>query len=496
MAVSDLPLAAAPATREASHVRWLVLGLALLTALRLLLLSRAGFSLLPDEAQYWAWAQDPGFGYFSKPPMIAWIIAATTRLFGDGEVAVRLAAPLLHAGAALLVYALAARLFDRRVALWSAAVFATLPGISFSALLITTDVPLLFCWAAALLGLERLVATRHGGWALLAGIAIGLGLLSKYAMAYFGLCLVIYLAAEPGARWLLRSRQLPLLLVPAVLLVLPNLLWNAEHGFVTARHVAEDARWSGVPLHLPEAGEFLLSQFGVFGPVLMAALLWLAVRWRRHAAGPGLRFALCFSVPVVGLVLLQALASEANANWAAPAYVAGTIAVTAWLLRPGRARWLAGSLALHGAAALLLYGIVAFARGPVLSAALDPFDPARGWPPLAEAVEESYAAGDFTAVLAEDRKVVAELTYQLRGTGIPVVTWSGGGPIDNAFQMTALPNAAQRAAPLWVTRAPDQHDRLGPPFDQAEILRWVEIVPAADRLRRFALARLPPLPPG
>ncbi len=31
-----------------------------------------------DEAQYWAWAQSIQLGYYSKPPMVAWAIAATT----------------------------------------------------------------------------------------------------------------------------------------------------------------------------------------------------------------------------------------------------------------------------------------------------------------------------------------------------------------------------------------------------------------------------------
>jgi len=43
-----------------------------------------------DEAQYWSWSQNLDWGYFSKPPLIAWIIAISTSLFGQAEWAIRL----------------------------------------------------------------------------------------------------------------------------------------------------------------------------------------------------------------------------------------------------------------------------------------------------------------------------------------------------------------------------------------------------------------------
>jgi len=53
------------------------------------------------------------------PPLVAWLIALTTAVFGDGEFAVRLSAPLLHAVTAGFVYATGARLYDGRVGFWA-----------------------------------------------------------------------------------------------------------------------------------------------------------------------------------------------------------------------------------------------------------------------------------------------------------------------------------------------------------------------------------------
>src|SRR5665213_1559448 len=114
-----------------------------LTAIRLALIAAEPVGLYPDEAQYWFWAQHLALGYYSKPPLVAWTIALTTAVFGDGEFGVRAAAPLLHAATALLVYATAARLYDRRVGFWAALAYASLPGTSLSSFIISTDAVLL-----------------------------------------------------------------------------------------------------------------------------------------------------------------------------------------------------------------------------------------------------------------------------------------------------------------------------------------------------------------
>ena len=59
---------------------------AILLAWRFWVVPHAGITLYVDEAQYWTWAQALDWGYFSKPPGIAALIALSTTLFGDGIV--------------------------------------------------------------------------------------------------------------------------------------------------------------------------------------------------------------------------------------------------------------------------------------------------------------------------------------------------------------------------------------------------------------------------
>src|SRR3954468_1375377 len=73
--------------------------------------------LAPDEAHYWQWSRHLDWSYYSKGPLVAWLIRASCELFGDLSVrlvgtellAVRL--PAVASQAALLagLYVLTSR---------------------------------------------------------------------------------------------------------------------------------------------------------------------------------------------------------------------------------------------------------------------------------------------------------------------------------------------------------------------------------------------------
>ncbi|GAB6051820.1 glycosyltransferase family 39 protein [Magnetospira thiophila] len=405
---------------------------AALTVARIAGLFLSDLNLHGDEAQYWFWSTTPDWGYFSKPPMIGWLIAATSAL-GKGEAFVRLGAPLLHGATALLLYGVAASLYDRRAAFWTAMVYATLPAVSFSSALISTDVPLLFFWALALLALDRLLATRGRPWAVLLGLAIGLGLMSKYAMVYFLLGLGLYLVFTPSQRGLLRSLRLLEVLLIAGLCLLPNLLWNMDHHWVTAGHTASNANWTQAFSHPGKGLEFVGAQFGVFGPILLGALLIRLGRWRRDPLSEADRRLLFFSLPVLLLVTAQAFASRSHANWAATAYVAATPLVTAWLLRVGP-RWLSLSTALHGLGVLAI--LVVFSGAVALPLKKDPLDKLRGWAEVGARVAAVSRPLHPTAILVHDRLLIGQLLYYLPDSPAPLRMWPGDAAIHNHYELT------------------------------------------------------------
>ena len=110
----------------------LVILLLVLTALRYWGLMVSQVELMFDEAQYWSWSLDPAWGYFSKPPLIAWLIGGENLVCGTSEFCARSFIPAIHFGTALVIYALARRAVSPVVGFWSALVFATLSGIAVS----------------------------------------------------------------------------------------------------------------------------------------------------------------------------------------------------------------------------------------------------------------------------------------------------------------------------------------------------------------------------
>jgi 4-amino-4-deoxy-L-arabinose transferase-like glycosyltransferase len=217
-----------------------VSALAAITLVRLIWLHVSRLDLFFDESQYWAWSRDLAFGYFSKPPLIAWVTAAAEHVCGSTVPCIRAQSPVLFFGTSVIVYAIANELYDARVAFLAALSLALAPGVAIESQIILPDVPLLFFWAAALLAYLKLVAGGSQRWTIVLGASLGLGLLAKYAMIYFLLGMALAAWLDDDARRFLRTPSPWLALALAALLVAPNLLWNAENAFSTFRHTGDN----------------------------------------------------------------------------------------------------------------------------------------------------------------------------------------------------------------------------------------------------------------
>ena len=473
-------------------------GLGLLLAVRLVALKFNATDLFFDEAQYWSWSLEPAFGYYSKPPLIAWVIGAATALCGTSEFCIRLPSPLMHTATALIVFMIGRRLYGTSAGLWSALVFATLPGVSVSAGIISTDVPLLLCWALALWAFIELKERADWWPAVLLGAAIGLGMNAKYAMVFFPISMLIYIAVTPPARRLLWDGRLYAALALGALLIAPNLFWNLSNSFATFAHTADNARWGGALLNIGKGFEFIGAQFGVFGPILFAALGWVAWRaWREGLPEPD-RLLLAFTLPVLLVIAAQGFVSRAHANWAATAYVAGAVLVTAALLREARRGWLTGSLALHVA----LVGVIGWATWQAGQFRLpfggDPFARTLGWRAVAgearAALAEARRQGrPFAAIVTEDRAVTAELIYYLRDEPTPVLAWRDGRPHDH-YELTR-PYAGQALEPVLLVDMRETASPVTQRFGSVTPLSE-RVLPAGlgepRRVRLFALSDFKP----
>jgi 4-amino-4-deoxy-L-arabinose transferase-like glycosyltransferase len=145
-----------------------------------------------------------GEPYSHKPPFMFWMFHAGWALFGVNDWWPRLVSPLFSAGALLLTYALARRLWPQHASIGGEAALvlsSTVLWILFSTLAMF-DVILAF-WV--LVGMHGVLAASEGrrrGFALL-GIAIGMGLLTKGPVILLNLLPVTVLAVwwNPGLKW-------------------------------------------------------------------------------------------------------------------------------------------------------------------------------------------------------------------------------------------------------------------------------------------------------
>ncbi|MEM9320676.1 MAG: glycosyltransferase family 39 protein [Pseudomonadota bacterium] len=306
----------------------LVVGLGLvlaLTAYRLALLPAATADLFVDETQYWQWGQALDWGYYSKPPLIGWVIRAVTELAGsDSAFWIRAPGAVFHAATALLIIGAASEIAPRGAAVWAGLAYLCLPFVSVGAALISTDTILLPFYASALWLWLRLTRAPSAMQAGLLGLCLGLGFLAKYAAIYFGLCATLAALTIPQAR--IAWRDLALALAVFALVISPNVIWNLQNDLVTLSHTADNVNWLGEALQLrpDRAWEFFGSQFFVMGPLLFAAFLW-AVWQALRGTDWRAKFLVVLSLPILLLVVGQAFLSRAYANWAVTAYVAGII---------------------------------------------------------------------------------------------------------------------------------------------------------------------------
>jgi hypothetical protein len=435
--------------------------ISLIAALRALSLALNGTDLYTDEAQYWAWAQSLELGYFSKPPLIAWLIHGATAICGDGEACVRAPSALLHAATAMLIYGLGKQLYSADVGFCAGLGYALLPAVSLSSGIISTDVPLLAAWSLALVAFARLLAAPTIGGTVLLALAIGVGLNAKYAMAYFVLCAAFYFVIAPEHRSRLRLPHLWLAFFGGAALIVPNLLWNATNGFVTLSHTAANANWRGIPFHPDKAAEFFLSQFGVFGPILFGALLvilWRAVKRPQDNATAD-KLLIAYSLPIIAIVFAQAFASRAHANWAAPAYVAAIVLVTAAMIRDREWGWMRTSFALHAALAILI-SVATWQAGRIALPGIgDPFARTLGNREFAAKVRDELAEArrkgkPIGSVMTDDRDLAAALAYYGRDLPLPVLSWRSGSAPQHHFESVRPFTAATPEPVLFVSERP------------------------------------------
>jgi 4-amino-4-deoxy-L-arabinose transferase-like glycosyltransferase len=296
----------------------------ILATLAARLLFAASLGLGIDESYMVAAGRKLQLSYFDHPPLAWWMAWGIAHLSGsESAFVVRLPFIALFALTTLLMYRATSALFGPEAGLWAAVVLNAVPVLGITAgTWVSPDGPLL----AALLGTVvclipalRADGRAAWGWWLATGACAGLALCSKYSAVLTLAGAVAFLATEPASRsWLMRPH--PYIAGGVALVIfLPVLIWNGQHGWVSFLFQGSRA---GGSLHPFGPMMAIAGQAAFLLPWIWAPLLWcgLVALWR----GPSDRerwLLVCLGAPPILVFTVAALWGNPLFHWSAPGYL-------------------------------------------------------------------------------------------------------------------------------------------------------------------------------
>ncbi|WP_024790861.1 MULTISPECIES: glycosyltransferase family 39 protein [unclassified Lebetimonas] len=404
----------------------------LITLYRLFVLYHVNIDLHVDEAYYWGWSKHLSFGYYSKPPMIAWVIHLASMICGDNEICIKLPSLILYLLTSINIFFIAKNLFNEKTAFFSALTFITTPLVSFYSMAITTDSVLLFFYSLTLYFFIKAIKEDKLFYWIIAGIAGGLGLLSKYNMILFILSVVIYIFLCKKKEF--KKKNLYIAMIIAAAIYLPNLIWNYHHNFITFDHIEDISEIDRKLFHPKHLLNFILTQFGVFGPVFFGVLLYLLIK--PYFKNCKYKLLYSFAFVFLGVISLQAFLTRAFANWASATYIAGTVLVIAYLIEKNKINLIKTGIAINLLAAILFYHYhdITKALHITLTSKTDPFKRVLGWREVADRLKPIIQKYHYP-LMFDDRVIMAEMIYYLKPNAFNSVMFNPSHKIENQYDM-------------------------------------------------------------
>lgn len=280
--------------------------------LHLLTCHRYGY--FRDELYILAWTHREAWGSVDHPPLIPGLVYLLTTLFGDSLPVLRIPAMLAVLAVMLLILEMTRRLGGGRFAqlLVGLAVLVS-PAYLVEASILTINPFDMLSWAILQYCLLRRFSGGGPGWWLGAGLALGLGMLTKYSMAFFAVGVTVGVLVTAQRREL-RTPWPYAAATMGALLVLPNAIWQANRGWPTLEFLRNVETSKNLPLSL---FEFVGMQFAVLHPLVFPIAICglFALFSGRDRFAAGRPFAWAFAV-----VAILFFAGHAKMYYLFPAY--------------------------------------------------------------------------------------------------------------------------------------------------------------------------------
>lgn len=344
-------------------------------------------SLAPDEAQYWNWSQNLDFGFYSKPPGIAWQIWLGCKMFGQTELGVRFFAVVLTTFVALVTYFMAHLCkLKPLTCFWSAMIFAFSPIGFMGTFAATTDLGFILFWSLSLCPILWALSNQSSPNYILVGLCIFAGALFKWPI--YGLWPLILLSFVFYKK--LYNKSFYIGVAISLLGFLPSIIWNYSHEWATFKHVFTQTTSRASKGNF---WDFFGAQIGILSPIFFG-ILFLAFYQlikRRKTASKSLLYSAYITFFILGIFLAFSIIKKMQPNWALFAYPTSTVLI-AWcateVLIKG-SLWLKRGLALSCFMVMTLISIPYLQThsqhmAKVLPYKLNPFRQSSGWANLKE----------------------------------------------------------------------------------------------------------------
>jgi Dolichyl-phosphate-mannose-protein mannosyltransferase len=233
------------------------------------------YGFFRDELYYMACGEHMAWGYVDQPPLIALLAWVSRHLPGNTIVSLRLLSVLAGAAVVFLTGVLARELGGGRFAqfLASSSILCATAYLAFDSFFSMNAFEPLF-WLASAWIVVRIVKGAPATWWLAFGLVAGIGLENKHTMLVFGFAVVVGLVLT-GQWGLFRSRWIWIGGLVALAIFLPNLLWEARHGWPQIEVVRNAQLYKNIPISpLRFLGEQIVFMHPIALPVWMGGLAW------------------------------------------------------------------------------------------------------------------------------------------------------------------------------------------------------------------------------
>ncbi len=314
----------------------------------------AGYGIFRDELYYFACTNHLAAGYVDQPPLSIYLLALSRALFGDSLFAIRL---LPSITAALTVYFTG--LLTARIGGGLTAVLIACVTLAFSPIFLAMNSIFSmnsfdhFFWVLSAYLVIRIVQENKPTLWILLGAVIGLGMLNKISMAWFGVGLFAGLIFTP-LRAHLKTPWPYIAALIAIVIFSPFIIWNSTHNFAHIEFVRNASRFKystltpidfmsgqlllagplAILVWLPGLIYLLVSQrvkeYRVLGIIFLTTFLILIINWHSKAEYLAAAYPLVYAG---GGMFIEAVVKRKNFGWIKYG-LAGLIVITGLITMP------------------------------------------------------------------------------------------------------------------------------------------------------------------